>query len=240
MEFQTIPFSIVFILLVQAIWIVVIFGLVQHLVIRMIKRESLNEWLSFYVPLIRNIIWALFLVKVVFTFGTYQPLLVLFITSVSLALTWSILRDLVLGTIFRFQKGNIEGQEVRLNEFSGQVTKMGETKLSIVLKNGEVVLLPYQKLFTEVLIIPLTNKQIKAVSIILPIVAFKNIESIKKQIKAIVLASPWVVIKNGVIIELFNDENNERKIKISYSITIPAKGFVIEEELRSLLSKGSA
>jgi len=81
MEFQNIPFKVVFLLLIQAFWIVSFYMVLQHVVIRMIKKERLHDWLAFYVPLIRNITWVLFFVKVVYTLGKYQPLLILFITT---------------------------------------------------------------------------------------------------------------------------------------------------------------
>lgn len=240
MEFQAIPFKVIFLLLIEAAWIFGLFALLQHIVIRMIKREGWHDWLAFYVPLIRNVSWILFSIKVIYTFGSFQPLLVIAISGVVLALTWSIIRDFVLGTIFRFQKGNIVLQEIKINEYKGQVVKMGETKLSLELKNGEIVQLPYKSLFTEVLIKPISNKQIKAETIVVPINEIKSIELIKKQIKSIVLASPWVVFKNGVSVELFNDtEENQKKIKVSYSISVPSKSLFIQEELRTFISENS-
>lgn len=241
MEFQTISFKVVFLLIIQAIWIIAVFGVLQHIVVRMIKREGWHDWLEFYVPLIRNAAWMLFTIRLIYTLGKYQPVLVLFITGVTMALTWSIVRDFVLGTLFRLQKGNIVSQEVQVKEYKGQVVKMGETKLSLELKSGEVVQLPYQNLFTEVLIKPISNKQIKTETLIIPVLKVKSIEGIKKQLITKILACPWVLIKNEVSIELFNDElEGQRKIKISYSISSPSKSLVLQEELRTFLSQVNA
>jgi hypothetical protein len=241
MEFQNISFNIVLLLLIQTVWIVAFFAVLQHIVIRMVKNNRWHDWLAFYTPLIRNVVWVLFVIKVIYTFGNYQPILTLFITGVTLALTWTIIRDFVQGTIFRFQKGDIVGQEVKLENYKGVVLKMGETKLSIELNNGEVVQFPYQKLFTEVLIKPITNKQIKVETFLENLPAKVSIEDLKKQLTIKALSSPWVVIKSGVSVEVFNDElDHERKVKVSYSITSPSKSLLIQDELRKYISQVSA
>lgn len=237
MEFQNISFKIVFLLLIQAFWIGSFFTILQHVVIRMIKRERLHDWLAFYVPLARNIAWVLFTVKVVYIFGKYQPILILFISTIGLGLVWSIVRDFIQGTVFRFQKGNIVGQEIQLNDYKGRVINMGETKLSLELKNGEIVQLPYQKLFTDVLIKPITNRQIKNETIVLPISNKSSLEVIEKRLTNKVLAYPWVVFKNGVTIEYFTDQNEkQRKIKLSYSVSASSKSVLIEEELTEFIT----
>lgn len=237
MEFQNISFKVVFLLIVQAFWITTFYMVLQHVVIRMIKRERLHDWLTFYVPLIRNVSWMLFTIKVIYTFGKYQPILVLFLAGVSLSLVWSIVRDFIQGTVFRFQKGDIVGQELQLSNYKGRVIVMGETKLSLELKNGEIVQLPYQKLFTEVLIKPITNRQIKNETLILPISTKTSLDTIEKSLTNKILAYPWVVFKNGVTIDYFTDkEESQRKIKVSYSVSSDSKGVIIEEELTQFIS----
>ncbi len=236
MDFQNIPFRIIVLLLIQAFWIVSFFMVLQHVVIRMIKKERWHDWLTFYVPLIRNTVWILFIVRIIYTFGKYQPLLTLAITGVVLGLTWSILRDFVQGTVFRFQKGDIIGQQIQLDNFKGRIIKMGETKISIELKNGEIVQLPYSKLFTNVLIKPISNRQIKNQTLILPISNQVKIEEIKAVLTNKIIAYPWVVINNGVNVEFFNDEEHHRKVKLSFAISSSAKGILIEDELRSLVA----
>ncbi|MCT4581056.1 MAG: mechanosensitive ion channel [Flavobacteriales bacterium] len=236
MEFQNIPLKVIVLLLIQAFWIISFFMVLQHVVIRMIKKERWHDWLAFYVPLIRNIVWILFVVKIVYTFGKYQPLLTLALTGIILGLTWTILRDFVQGTVFRFQKGDIIGQQIQLNDFKGRIIKMGETKMSIELKNGEIVQLPYSKLFTNVLIKPISNRQIKNQTLILAVSNQVKLEELKTVLVNKVIAYPWVVIKNGINIEFFNDEQQQRKVKLSFAISSNSKGLLIEEELRSLVA----
>ena len=235
MEFQNISLKIIVLLLIQAFWIVSTFMVLQHVIIRMIKNERLHDWLAFYVPLIRNITWVLFVLRVIYVFGKHQPILTLFIVGILLGLTWTIIRDFIQGTIFRIQKGDIIGQQIQLDSYKGTVLKMGETKMSIELKNGEIVQLPYNKLFTDVIIKPISNRQIKNQTLILPIAKAAALETLKTELIQKIIAYPWVVIKNGVVVEFFNDEQQERKVKLSYAISSDSKGLMIEDDLRKFV-----
>lgn len=236
MEFQNISFKIILILFIQAFWIVSAFMVLQHIVIRMIKNERLHDWLAFYVPLIRNIVWTLFVLRIIYVFGKHQPILTLFLVGIIIGLTWNIIRDFIQGTIFRLQKGDIVGQQIQLQDYKGSVLKMGETKMSIELKNGEIVQLPYSKLFTDVIVKPISNRQIKNQTLILPISRNTAIETIKSELTKKIVAYPWVVIKNGIVVEFFNDEQQERKVKLSYAISSSSKGLIIEEDLRKFVA----
>lgn len=236
MEFQNISFKIIIILFIQAFWIISAFLVIQHIVIRMIKNERLHDWLAFYIPLIRNIVWTLFVLRMVSILGKYQPIFTLFIVGVMVALTWSVLRDFIQGTIFRLQKGDIVGQQIQLENYKGTVLKTGETKMSIELKNGEIVQLPYNKLFTDVIIKPISNRQIKTQTLILPISRNKAIDAVKTELIKKIVAYPWVVIKNGIVVDFFNDDQQERKVKLSYAISSSSKGLAIEEDLRKFVA----
>jgi|GEM_PF-2878842 len=239
MEFGNIPFKLIILLLLQAFWIFIFFAFVQHLLVRLIKRERLQDWLSFYTPIIRNVVWIIFAVRIIYLLGKFQPLLVLAIAGIVIALLWSVLRDFVQGTLFRLQKGDIVGQQIKVENYKGKVIQMGETKLSIELKNGEIVQIPYHKLFTNVIIKPIANRDFKKQTIVVPFTSSAtSFNNIKRLLTKRLLAYPWVVIKNGVNVELFTEpETNEQKIKIAYAIDTPTRGVEIQEEIKQLLKK---
>lgn len=234
---QELSITTVLLLLAQAFWLVSVFMLLQYVVIRMIKREGLHDWLAFYVPLIRNVLWVFFMVHVIYTFGKSEPVLVVFITAITLALAWPIVRDFIQGTVFRFQKGDIVGQQLQLTNYIGKVISMGETKLNLGLKDGEIVQIPYQRLLSEVLIKPINSRQIKSETLVFSVSKNNSVETIERSLTKKIIAYPWVVSKNGVVVECFSEPSEQqRKVKLAYSISTSSKSILIQEDLTSFIA----
>ncbi len=236
MDFQVIPFKVFFLLIIELVWLIGFFVTFQYVVIRMIKNHKWKDWLTFYVPLIRNVVLVLFTAKVVYSLGKYNPLLILFIVGVVFASTWPIIRDFVQGTIFCLQKGNIVGQEIKMDEIKGLIIKLGKTKLNVEQKNGEVVQIPYNQVFTSVVAKPITDKEVKSEMIIIPLPNNSKLDQLKNDLRVKLLSFPWMVIKNGVSIDFFQ-EKETKMIKIGFSLTNPSKKMEIEEEVKHYLSE---
>ncbi len=217
MEFDNIPTTLLIVLLIRAFWIVVVFGFIQHILLKVIRHERLHDFVKFYNPLFRNVVWMLFAISVIFHLAKINPTVSLAVLGVILALGWQSIRDFVQGTIFRFQKGDILGQQLKVKNYSGVVSKMHNTKIELCAKNGEIMQIPYSRIISEVTTKPATTKHLKTGNVIVALPLESNVEESKNKLKEQLLNMPWVVSSKGVTIENLKPKNGKQQFKIAFS-----------------------
>ncbi len=236
MEFNNIPTTLLILLLVRAFWIVAFFGFIQHILLKVIRNERLHDFVKFYNPLLQNVAWVLFAMNVVFDFSKINPVVSLAVLGVMLALGWQSIRDFVQGTVFRFQKGDITGQRLKVKNYSGVVVKMHNTKIELRAKNGEIMQIPYSRIISEVTTKPAATKHLKTGNLVVALPVESNVEEAKSKLKEQLLNIPWVVSSKGVHIELLKPKNGKQQFKVVFS-TLNAE-YV--ERVRELLENFSA
>ena len=201
MTFNNIPTSLIILLLIQAFWIAAFFGVIQHVIVKAIRNERWHDFIAFYNPLVRNIVWILFAISVIYNLANANPVVSLAVVGVVLALGWHAIRDFVQGTIFRFQKGDIKGQFLKVKDYSGIVNKMQDTKIELVTNNEEIIQIPYSRIISAVTTKPTATKHLKVGNILVDLPENTNVEAVKSKIKHQLLNMPWVVSNKGIKIE---------------------------------------
>ena len=218
MDFNIIPTGLLLVLFIRAFWIVIFFGFIQHVLLKVIRKERWHDFIEFYNPLFRNIAWMLFAINVIYRFAKINPVVSLAVLGVLIALGWKSIRNFVQGTIFKFQKGDIVGQRLRVKRYSGVVKRMQNTKLELSTKNGEIIQIPYNKIISEVTIKPIATKYLKTGNIIVDLPKGADIEDSKKEYKRRLLNLPWVISHKGVKIEVLKYKKDRQQLKIAFSI----------------------
>ena len=217
MNFNNIPTSLLLVLLIEAFWIAAFFAFIQHILLKAIRNERLHDFVKFYNPLLRNVVWVLFIINVIYHLAKVNPVVSLAVLGVLLALGWQFIRDFIHGTIFRFQKGDITGQRLKVKEFNGLVNKMHSTKIELSTKNGEIIQIPYSHIISEVTTKPKATKYIKTGNLIIDLPEGSNIENAKNKLKKQLLNLPWVVSTKGIKIEKLEQKGGEIQLKVAFS-----------------------
>lgn len=220
-NFANIPISLLILLFIQAVCIFLTFSLIQHIVVKVIRKEWLHDWVAFHNPLFRNIAWVLFTINAVYRLAEVNPVVSLVVVGVILALGWQSIRDFVQGTIFRFQRGNLKGQRLKVKSYDGIVNKMENTKIELITDNEEVLQIPYNKIISAVTTKPTATKHLIKGQIIVNLDKNSPIEVAESKLKTQLMNIPWVVTSKGIKIEKIKDKN---KLKIAFSTL--NEGFV--------------
>ena len=225
-NFTNIPISLLIVLLIQAVWIIAVFGLIQHIVLRLIRKEWLHDKVAFYNPLFRNIAWVLFTINTVYRLAEVNPVVSLVVVGIVLALGWQSIRDFIQGTVFRFQKGNIKGQRLKVKSYDGIVSKMENTKIELMTDNEEIIQIPYSKIISAVTSKPTATKHLIKGQIYVDLAEDSTVEAAASMLKTQLMNMPWVITSKGVKVEKVAGKN---QLKIAFSTL--NEGFV--ERVRS-------
>lgn len=214
LQFNEIPYSKLAALLAIALIIVIAQRLFKRYVIRFIKNERKQSSMSLYAPLVINIIWIIFFLFSIYELALINPIISISFSALILFIAWNNVKDFVQGTIFKLQQGNIIGQRIKVDAYSGVVIKMRNTTIDLQLENGETVQYPYSKLSKQVIGISTTVKYFKYCSLNISAPYTEEIETLKSQIVTHLYNIPWIVSSMSIKTEFIVRDSETIDIKI--------------------------
>jgi len=91
-----------------------------------------------YAPLVINIIWIIFFLFSIYELALINPVISMFFSALIIIIAWNNVKDFVQGTIFKLQQGNIIGQRIKVDAYSGVVIKMRNATIDLQLENGQI------------------------------------------------------------------------------------------------------
>jgi len=234
-EFQDISFGMFFRLLSAAFWIFIVFFVAIRYVTPWISNERLQERLRFYLPLIRNIVWILFFIDLVYEISLINLFVSLSLFGVVIALLWQLVRDFVQGIIFGFQKGNIVGQRLKINDFSGTVSAQTATKLHLEVENGEIFQFPYSKVTSQLVSKPTEARYLKSCSFSVVLSEKVNIDAARDKLTSHLLSMPWVISTMKIKVEVVEEKNANIELKVVVYTSSEKYISRIKQEIAELL-----
>ena len=160
-KFNEIPFNKLVSLFVIGLMISLAHRLFNRYIIRLIKNKRNKSMAGIYIPIGINMVWIAFFLYSIYELALINPIISMFISGLILIATWNNVKDFVQGIIFKLQQGNIIGQRIKIDDFSGEVIKLRNTKIDLQLENGEIVQYPYSKLSNQVIGISTSVKHFK-------------------------------------------------------------------------------
>jgi hypothetical protein len=180
----------------------------REYLVRFLKDQKWRKKTTFYIPIARNIFWF-FYAFYIFSFLVNVNTVLALVTIVFLiAIFWKSIVNLIYGIIYKIQKGNVYGSQITINEFTGLIISLKNTKMEIESEDGKIFQFPYITLFNQKVSIPSIGKS-KVISIKYDVkdqLSDSEIFNIKKQI----LCCPYVINPSSLSVEMFN--NNQKKI----------------------------
>jgi len=202
-------------LIILAVLIFVVHRSINLLINKWVKKEAQESLLSVYVPITINFVWIFFILYCIYLLAIINPLVSVFISSLVLLATWNYVKDFVQGTIFKVQKGNLVGQLINVNDFSGKVVKMKNTRIYLQIENGEIIEYPYSKLSDTIIAISSNVEDYKKCTLNISVPITKEIEEIKRQLRLQLFNIPWIVSNQEIKIDIISQDLETINFKIS-------------------------
>tara|TARA_B110000285_G_scaffold181059_1_gene204279 strand:- start:295 stop:1014 length:720 start_codon:yes stop_codon:yes gene_type:complete len=234
-EFHDISFGMFFRLISAAFSIFIFFFITKRYLTPWIRNEQLKEDLCFYLPLVRNVVWILFFIDLVYEISLINLLLSLSIFGVIIALLWQLVRDFVQGIIFGFQKGDIVGQRLKIDNYSGIVSAQTTTKLHLEIENGEIIQFPYSKVNTHLVSKPTVARHLKSCSFSVVLSEKVNIDAAKEKLISHLLSMPWVISTMKIKVEVVDERNTNIELKVIVYTSSEKYISRIKQEIAELL-----
>jgi len=140
---------------------------IMKVLLPFVKNDLWHDRLEFYLPAVRNVVFFLLFLEVVLNLGTKSPFLTLGVTTGLVIISWGYVKELFQGTVFKFQRGNIAGQRLKVKEFAGKILALNNTKLELETEKGEILQIPYSQIVGDVEIKPTSAKYLRSCVLIL-------------------------------------------------------------------------
>jgi len=223
MNFQSLSINSFFTFALVAALFYAIFLIIEHFLIPWIPKEKVQRKVTFFYPAFRNMIWILLLLDFIYENAETNLYLTIVMLALAVGLLFKPLKDLVMGIIFRFQKGDLRGQSMQVGEFNGEVFSYSNTRLNIKLDNGEIVQVPFHEAASSVIVRSAENKNLSTINLSVKISAEQDIEVVKNDIRKLLINSPYVLSHQGIRIE--QKEINNDLIELSILVFSNHIGF---------------
>jgi len=213
-QFSEITFNTLASLFLMGLMISIAHLLINRYIIRWIKNKRNQSMAGIYIPIGINIVWIAFFLYSIYELALINLIISIFISGILLIATWSNIKDFIQGIVFRLQEGNITGQRIKIENFSGEVIKLRNTKIDLQIENGEIVQYPYSKLSNQVIGISTSVKHYKYCTFSVSVPLAEGIEETKNKITTQLLNIPWIVSTMKIETEIINQDSEKIQVKI--------------------------
>lgn len=166
--------------------------IVRRFVLPFIKHQRWHDRILFYLPVVRNVFLVLLVMEIIVVLGQESPLLIVSVLAAVMVTLWGYITNALLGTFFKLQRGNLKGQGIKVNEFSGKVIDMKNTKIELETEKGEIIQVPYSKIVNNVEIRPSAAKHLRSSTVMVE-VEEKAFKRLQKEVLNVVGGMPYVV-----------------------------------------------
>lgn len=191
------------------------FRLLNQVIIPLLSRRG-NLSLSWgrISPLAEACTWTIFVFFVLYQFLRPNPIVGGGLALLIVASLWSSIRDFMTGLLIRLGGWLSPGQNIRQDEFAGQVLRLGNLGVELELENGEILAVPYQKLAGNSVIKGNLSEQIRSHAFelhsALPAAGVNQVEAIRRGIMNL----PWAVGTRPPRVELIDQHETHGHYRI--------------------------
>lgn len=228
-KFSEITFNTLASLLLFGLIILITHLIINRYILRWIKNKRNQSKAGIYIPIGINIVWIAFFLYTIYELALINLIISIFISGLILIATWSNIKDFIQGIVFRLQEGNITGQRIKIDDFSGKVIKMRNTRIDIQVENGEIVQYPYSKLANQVIGISNSVKHYKYCTFSVSVPLAEGIEDTNNQIVTKLYNIPWIVSTMKIETEIIDHDSEKIHVKI--------KAYTLDEKFIPKIQK---
>lgn len=206
-------YSYFFEVTIKLLFILGLYLVIGRFVLPFVKSVRWHDRIQFYLPVFRNFALVLLVIEMIMVLGEASPLLVVSVLVVVVATLWGYVTNALLGVFFKLQRGDLKGQGIRFDEYSGKVLEMKNTKMEIETEKGEILQVPYSKIVNNVEIRPSAAKHLKSCTVVVS-VKEKAFKSLQKEVLNVVGRLPYVVDSVLPKIEVIDQQHDAYSCKI--------------------------
>lgn len=199
--------------LFKLLLIIFSYWLLQRVLIPFVKNDLWHDRLEFYLPPCRNVLFFLLILEVVIGLGINSPFLTLGVATGLLFVSWGYSKELFQGTIFKFQRGNIAGQRLKVGDYAGRIVALNNTKLELETEKGEILQIPYSQIVGDVEIKPTSAKYLRACVLILR-TSQRDYVKFERDVRTVISKIPYVVDSVKPKFEIINQNTKEVECKL--------------------------
>ena len=157
-ELNSISLIIVFRIIFELVFFVFLFWVSREYLVRLVQNQLIKKRLIFYIPIARNVFWFFYSIYI-FSLLIEVNLIFALVTLIFLLLVfWTSIKNLIYGVLYKIQKGDVYGFNITIDDQSGVIVALKNTKIEIENDQGKLFQYPYISLFTQKVSIPDNGK----------------------------------------------------------------------------------
>lgn len=172
--------------------IIGVYLIVWRFVLPFVKNQRWHDRIWFYLPVFRNAFLVLLVLEIIVVLGQESPWLIIGVLAAIMVALWGYVTNVLLGTFFKFQGGNLKGQGIKVGEHAGKVIDMKNTKIELETEKGEIIQVPYSKIVNNVEIRPSAAKHLRSCTVMVK-VEEKAFKTLQTEVLNVVGSLPYVV-----------------------------------------------
>jgi len=187
---------------------------------RSLKHSStaFKHYISYLLTLTEILLWIAMLIwllkKYYHSESTFGLISVGIVITISIILSFYILRDFFSGVYLKIQNKLIEGSIIEVNGLKGKIENLGNFSFSIIDKHGDTKSIPYHKIIGSIISKQSNNPNLYKVN--LKFVFPKSVQAnyIIPKLKVELINTPWVAVSQPIIIESIEHVNEKYFIEV--------------------------
>lgn len=211
--------AVFFDFLVGAGLILVIFRLIQYALPVLLANRKKYQRILHAVPVIETAVWVFFLSWFTFRFSEIRAVYTLVVVGILIILIFWIsrffLKDLIAGMFFRTSGRFKEGEVISHENQKGFIKKFGIQALEIESQEGQIIFLPYSKLFESYTIKSESKEQSAAFSFVLVIPRSHSHDEIIHLIRAFLISLPWSSVQKAPTVYIREQTENQYTVEVT-------------------------
>ena len=156
-ELNSISLIIVFRIIFELVFFVFLFWVSREYLVRLVQNQLIKKRLIFYIPIARNVFWFFYSIYI-FSLLIEVNLIFGLVTLIFLLLVfWTSIKNLIYGVLYKIQKGDVYGFNITIDDQSGVIVALKNTKIEIENDQGKLFQYPYISLFEVKLPLMVSN-----------------------------------------------------------------------------------
>ena len=206
-ELNSISLIIVFRIIFELVFFVFLFWVSREYLVRLVQNQLIKKRLIFYIPIARNVFWFFYSIYI-FSLLIEVNLIFALVTLIFLLLVfWTSIKNLIYGVLYKIQKGDVYGFNITIDDQSGVIVALKNTKIEIENDQGRLFQYPYISLFTQKVSIPDNGKtqllsfRFDAIDNLLDL----DLTDLKRKL----MCCPYVVQSGRLRIEIINENQKD-------------------------------
>ena len=192
-----------------AIGVLVLFRILSFLRRKIPFSTETKHYTSFILPMIEIIVWiclVIWAVKISYEIKSFTSIVVFALFIVILVIpSWSLIKDFLLGIVLQVQRKIEIGSRIEINGISGVVIKTDYFSFEVKRGNGNVDIIPYNRVRSEIISKSAANFHLEK-----QVIHFTfddiDINQLKTELNTAIINAPWGVSTQDAVINEIKKE----------------------------------